>query len=280
MLRRPSDAATAACLSLLLEVSGNPKAGNVDREHNFEDLRYEQFLASSVGAYPAFLEVAEGKMGIGEGILMAVRESMKWHRAENVHFGAFLLLVPLVSAWRAGDKDGMANVAVENLKRTDYEDSLRVLDAFKLAKARVIGAEKMNLQSSGTEREIAESGVNIYGWMKLAPGENLIAKELTDGYPISLAGADFILSSDKDPNETIVSLYHSLLSRYPDPLIIAKKGFDYAKKIMEYSKNAAGSPDKIRALDERLLKDGANPGTIADLTASSIYLAIVEGWRV
>lgn len=32
-------------------------------------------------------------------------------------------------------------------------------------------------------------------------------------------------------------------------------------------------------LDEKLLKMGANPGSVADLTVSSIYLALLEGLR-
>ena len=279
MIKRSEDAAIAACLALLLEVSGNPKSGNVDREHDFWDLRYEHFIASAVGAFPAFLMVAEsGK--IGDGVLLAVEESMRWHKAGNVHFGAFLLLTPLIASWREGNMVEMAKKAVEMLKKTDYSDSLKVLEAFRMCGARVVKAEKMNLQSSETEREIREKKVNLYDWMKMAPKENLIAKELAEGYQISLYGAEFILNSDMDANDTITTLYHDLLSKYPDPLIVAKKGKEYALKVMEWARNATGNRERIRELDEKLLRDNANPGTIADLTASSIYLAIAEGWRV
>ncbi len=279
MLKTPSDAAVAGCLSLLLEVSGNPKAGNVDREHDFTDLRFEHFLASAAGAFPAFLEVAEKRM-IGGGVLKAVKESMRWHKAENVHFGAFLLLVPLIASWDAGGMDDIATEAVERMKRTDYTDSLRVLEAFRLCGARVVEARELNLKGDETEMEIKNKKVNLYEWMKMAPEENLIAMELVKGYRISLQGASFILNSDAEPNSTIISLYHNLLSKYPDPLITAKKGRDYAFKVMTWAMEALSSVEKMRGLDAKLLKDGANPGTIADLTASSIFLALVEGWRI
>jgi triphosphoribosyl-dephospho-CoA synthase len=278
MFENPGDAAVAGCLSLLLEVSGNPKAGNVDREHDFNDLKYEHFLASAAGAFPAFLEVAE-KRRIGEGVLRAVKESMRWHSAENVHFGAFLLLVPLIASWDAGGMDDIAFKAVERMKETDYNDSLRVLEAFRLCSVRVVEAEELNLRNEKTEVEIKKKKINLYDWMKMAPEENLIARELVEGYRISLYGANFILNSDAEPNSTIISLYHNLLSRYPDPLIMAKKGRDYAYKVMEWAEKAR-TEDEIRRLDERLLEEGANPGTIADLTASSIFLALSEGWRV
>ncbi|WP_456330620.1 triphosphoribosyl-dephospho-CoA synthase [Archaeoglobus sp.] len=277
MLKSPSEAAVAACLSLLLEVSGNPKAGNVDREHDFKDLRFEHFLASAAGAFPAFLEVAEKKR-IGDGVLMAVKESTKWHKAENVHFGAFLLLIPLVASWDAGDMIKIAEGARKRLKKTGYEDSLSVLKAFRLSNARVVEADELNLKDEETEKEIVQKGINLYDWMKMAPEENLIARELVDGYRISLGGAEFILNYE-NAEEAVVELYYYLLSKYPDPLIIAKMGREYAEKVTEWAKKAK-TDDERRKLDEKLLKENANPGTIADLTASSIYLALAEGWRI
>jgi len=209
---------------------------------------------------------------------MAVKESMKWHKAENVHFGAFLLLVPLVASWDAGDIAEIAESARERLKKTGYEDSLSVLNAFRLCNARVVEVDDLNLRNEETEREIVQKGINLYEWMKMAPEENLIARELVDGYRISVEGAEFILNYE-DAEEAVVELYYHLLSKYPDPLIIAKMGREYAEKVTEWAKKA-NTDDKRRELDEKLLKDNANPGTIADLTASSIYLALAEGWRI
>lgn len=273
------EAAVAATLALLLEVSGNPKAGNVDREHDFEDLRYEHFLASAAGAFPVFLEVSVSRK-VGEGIYNAVVESRKWHTATNVHFGAFLLLVPLIAAWDKGGKKEMAAGAVDVLKKTSYGDSLLVLKAFRMSEARVVEAAKMDLSDNETERRIVEERINLYEWMKMAPEENLIAKELIGGYRISLEGAELLMSLEGDVNERIVLLYHTLLSRYPDPLIMAKKGRDYAVGVMEMARKVLEGDMSIEELDRKLIEDGANPGTIADLTASSIYFALIEGWKV
>ncbi len=279
MVKSGREAAVAAGLALLLEVSGNPKAGNVDREHDFEDLKYEHFIASAAGAFPVFLEVSVSRK-VGEGIYHAVVESRKWHTATNVHFGAFLLLIPLVAAWDRGGKKEVAAGAVDVLKKTSYEDSLFVLRAFRLSEARVVEAARMDLSDDETEYKIKEGRINLYEWMKMAPKENLIARELIDGYRISLEGAELLMSLEGDVNERIVSLYHNLLSKYPDPLIMAKKGGDYALRVMEMAKRALEGDMSIEELDRKLLENGANPGTIADLTASSIYLALIEGWRV
>ncbi len=279
MLESAEDAATAAVLSLLLEVSGNPKSGNVDREHDFEDMRYEDFLASAAAAFPAFLMAAKG-YGIGECIYKAVERSVRWQSAGNVHFGAFLLLVPLASAWGKG-MEGVAARAVEKLKSTSVEDSLLVLKAFRLVKPRVLKTERLSLESDEVAEVIASEGLNLYDWMMLAPRENLIARELVSGYRISLMGARMLMSFG-DAREAVVRTYHLLLSKFPDPLVISKAGRRAAEEVMELAAKAVeiGTMDAFRKLDDELVRRRLNPGTIADLTASSIYLAFCEGWRV
>jgi len=277
MFKNAIDAAVAACISLLLEVSGDPKAGNVDREHDFADLKFEHFLASATGAFPAFIEAAESRK-IGDSILRAVEESRRWHKADNVHFGAFLLLIPLLTAW---DEEGirrMGRRATENLRKTSYKDSLNLLKAFRMSSARVVNARNFDLRDEETEKMLLKAKINIYDWMAMAPEENLIARELINGYSISVEGAEFILNSEKPAKDTIVNLYYHLLSNYPDPLVIAKKDREYANKLMEWAKKAKSIKAR-KELDEKLLRDEVNPGTIADLTASSLYLALAEGWR-
>ncbi len=275
------DAAVAASLAMLLEVSANPKAGNVDREHEFEDLKYEHFLASSVASLPVFIEVAKRKK-IGEGIYKAVKYSKNWYKATNVHFGAYLLLIPLLTAWDCKDVFEATRTAVENLKKTTFEDSILILRAFEICKARVMKTDELSLGSDKTEMELIDRKINVYEWMSKAPEENIIAKELTNGYKISLNGAEFILNSELDVNERIVFLYHYLLSKYLDPLVIAKAGIKKAEEVRSLAEKAIKSDNpfkKFKELDEKLISMNLNPGTIADLVISSIYLAIFKGWR-
>ncbi|MEG9193932.1 MAG: triphosphoribosyl-dephospho-CoA synthase [Candidatus Methanoglobus sp.] len=278
MFKNPEDSAVSAVLSLLLEVSANPKSGNVDREHDFEDLRYENFLISASSAFPYFLRTAKRKKLY---ILQAIEKSRELGVETNVHFGAFLLLFPLVAVWESRLDEYPKN-SVDFLKKTTFRDSVNIFKAFQLCRPRVLTAENFSLYESSTLHRITREKLNVYGWMKLSPRENLIAKELTEGYPISLNGAKFILSSESDVNETIVLVYHKLLSEYPDSLIIAKRGFGVAKSVMDLAKKAFESRklEEFKKLDELLLREKINPGTIADLVASSIYLALSEGWKI
>jgi len=290
MFETEEDAAIAAVISMLLEVSGNPKAGNVDREHNFEDLRYEHFLASSASSFPVFLRATESREGCGELILKAVENSIRWHKAQNVHFGAFLLLIPLLKCWNSKTPEEAGENASLSLKESTYKDSLNVLRAFKLSSARVMEARNFNLLSEETEMQIKENNVNLYSWMEMAPEENLIAKELVGGFQLSVLNSKRIFKffeETKDINYAIVLCYHHLLSEVKDPLVISKFGLEVAEDVTYRAKeiisSLSGNHEEdiklFKKMDEELLGKGINPGTVADLMISSIYLALLDGLK-
>lgn len=279
MFRSPEESATSAVLALLLEVSSTPKAGNVDREHEFEDLKFEHFLISATSALPFFLQTAKRKK---IHLIEAVVAGKKFGVNTNVHFGAFLLLFPLVAVWRSENAAAAGESATNFIKRTSHHDSLQILKAFQLCKPRVLETSEMSLENKKTVSEIMMKKMNVYEWMKLAPKENLIASEILNGYPRSVEGAKFLLDSDGKANDAIVLLYHQMLASYPDTLIISKFGLEKAIEVMKLARKAveANEFNEFRKLDEFLLKNRLNPGTIADLTASSIYLAFLEGWKI
>lgn len=318
MFKDPHLVAEKATLSMLLEVSANPKSGNVDRMHDFEDMRYEHFLISSISSYRTFLKAAEigssGKMEIGKLIYEAAEGSKVATGVDtNIHLGTFLLLIPLVVSWRgAGSSTELAQKSVEMLKNTDYLDSIYVFKAFELADARVLdindtkghqndigftqGSERdttpkknpklneslnLDLKSEKTVLKLEERNINLYEWMLKAPQENLISRELTEGYKISLDGMrllSYYFKSKGGINSAIVYTYHHLLSIHPDPLIISKFGKEVAEQVVEKAKEALKTGE-FGVLDEGFINRGINPGTIADLTASSIFLSLAEGLR-
>ncbi len=196
-----------------------------------------------------------------------------------------MLLIPLIRCWNAED---VGKAVMEELKRTSVEDSLAVLRAFRLSGARVMDVKELSLTDDETERELVERNLNLYDWLKYTPKENVVAMELLNGYRISFKGRDVLLETfaeHEDVNLAIVYTYYYLLSEHLDPLIIAKHGLDVAEDV----RNKAGKilnefessldVEILREFDEELISKGINPGSIADLTASSIYLALREGLR-
>ncbi len=274
--------AVNAVLSMLLEVSANPKPGNVDREHDFDDLRYEDFLISSASSFPVFLKIARNELSIGEGIYLLVRETSEFHKAGNVHFGAFLLLTPLVYA------HGSVSKAHEVIKSTTHLDSKFVKKAFEVIKPRVMDSENIDLRDD-VDDVIEQKKLNLYEWMKLAPEDNFIAKEYVNGFELSLRGSKMLIDLidvENDINRATVHLHVIFLSELLDPLIIAKKGYDYAKKVRDMAQKTLQLYTETRnlaifeELDRKLVSMNANPGSIADLVISSLFLTLCRGVRI
>ncbi|HPR67380.1 MAG TPA: triphosphoribosyl-dephospho-CoA synthase, partial [Methanothrix sp.] len=48
MKTSPDRVAQAAQLAMLIELSSSPKPGNVDRGHDFEEIKFHHFLISAV----------------------------------------------------------------------------------------------------------------------------------------------------------------------------------------------------------------------------------------
>ena len=275
---RPSELAT---LSLLLEVSATPKSGNVDRDHDHEDLNFQHFLFSSISALDAFRAVEEKRVSVGEGVYLAVKSSVGICR-KNVHFGSFLLLIPLILASSelglpVKTPEELACKGLEVVKKCGVEDSIFVLKAYRISGARVARAEKYDLNYVG-ENELKKAGLRLHEWMSLGRN-NVVAKELAEGYPASMKGCkqmNAMLEKGHSLNYAIVYAYHFLLSEYVDPLVVAKFGRDVAELVMEMAGDClkTGSIEAFKELDRKLISSGINPGSIADLTASSIYMFI------
>ena len=114
--------AERAQLAMMLEVCAYPKPGNVDRCHDYEQTLLEHFLASTIFSRPALEEAERGTGRIGEIIGHAVRAT-NCHEGGNTHFGAFILIIPLVYG---GDIAG----ALKAIAKTDVSDAVAFYKAF------------------------------------------------------------------------------------------------------------------------------------------------------
>ncbi|WP_455370028.1 triphosphoribosyl-dephospho-CoA synthase, partial [[Eubacterium] cellulosolvens] len=134
-------------LALLLELSAYPKPGNVHRTADFEDTKYEHFLASSIAVGQAMREatkqgtlVASGdidykQISIGRIIYEAASSMMQWQHGGNTILGAILLLAPISAA--AGfilsqpsqNLTALRSSLVKITHSTTPEDALYVYDA-------------------------------------------------------------------------------------------------------------------------------------------------------
>ncbi|MDO5846111.1 MAG: triphosphoribosyl-dephospho-CoA synthase, partial [Methanocorpusculum sp.] len=119
--------AELAEFSMLLEVSAKVKPGNIDRMHDYPDTRFEHFLCSAVRARQVF-ERIDG-LSLGEAMYQAV-DATNHHSGGNTHFGAFILLLPLLKG------RGIAG-AREAVHQTTVDDAVLFYRAFGLTAVRV-----------------------------------------------------------------------------------------------------------------------------------------------
>ncbi|MEM2925067.1 MAG: triphosphoribosyl-dephospho-CoA synthase [Methanocellales archaeon] len=278
----PSYIARCAQLALILEATANPKPGNVDREHDYRDTRYEHFLASAVGAYPVFEQAARSKNGVGALIRSAVEESAKWHRGGNTHFGAFTLLIPLImSAGMSGSQVELKQNAVQLVRNTTSKDAIEFYKAFSSVKVRVRQVDYLDVNNPSSIKIIEEKNLSLYEVMKLSCNRDLIAEEWCKGFPRSFNGALLLNKKTKEGNinDAIVQVYLQMLSEEPDTFIEIKFGKEKALWVSQMASLVLKNKEQIKQFDEQLIHEGINPGSTADIIAASIFIALVGGMR-
>lgn len=306
--------ARCATLAALLEVSAYPKPGNVHRTRDLPGTRYEHFLAGSVAMEPAMRRLglrgydaqrgagAWRKIGVGVHVLEAVRDTLNWQRGGNVNLGVILLLAPLAAAGGAAlHGDGYVDVddLREALKRvtrsTTPDDAVAVYEVIRLAVPfRLLGqVEELDvLDDSATERIVREGLTLLDVFQRCAHRDSICHEWVSDFETTFTVGYPYLgsaVESLEDINAAVVDTFLLLLSKQPDSLIQRKSGLEKAREVSEKASlilAEGGSSSKrgselLWALDRELHKsDGMlNPGTTADLTAASIFVLLLEGWR-
>lgn len=284
----PSFLARCAALAMILEVSGTPKPGNVDRDHDYAGTRYEDFLASAVGVYPV-LEKACRDCGIGSLILEASAESVRWQGGGNTHFGAYILLFPLIKAAARGPLGRLRENAIDIVKETTIKDAVDFYRAFstvdvRMKRPRDLGeAERaLDVSSESAIDELRKRGITLYGVMELSSKNDMIAREWVDGFKRSFKAADKIFTKRRagTMNDAIVLSYLELLAEEPDTFIVKKYDMDKALYVQGLAIDVLERRMTLRELSHRLYVEKINPGSTADLIIAGLFIALLNGMKV
>lgn len=271
MRKNPSmNRAERAQMAMMLEVCAYPKPGNVDRCHDYQDTRLEHFLASTILARPVFdaAERAGGRVGslIREAVL-----ATNDHTGGNTHFGAFILLVPLVLG---GDIDGARAVVAA----TDVADAIDFYAAFGLTSVRMGESDDLDVNDPASVAAIRERGMTLAGIMAYSADRDMVAREWTNGFALTRRCAD-LLHAHGCGRQAIVAAFLDLLASEPDTFIAKKHGMETAEKTMRCAAEVLGGGRDLRDFDAECIAAGINPGSIADITIAGIYVALGEGWQ-
>jgi triphosphoribosyl-dephospho-CoA synthase len=284
----PSYIARCAVLAMALEVSGTPKPGNIDRDHDYVGTRYEDFLASAVGVYPV-MEKACRESGIGSLMLEASGESVRWQGGGNTHFGAYILLFPLIKAAMQGPLDNLRENAIEIVKNTTIEDAIDFYKAFSMVEVRMkdkkdlmAGEKELDVGSESSLEELGRRGVTMYDIMQISAKNDMVAREWVDGFRRSFEAAEKIFSKRKTGtmNDATVLSYLELISEEPDTFVAKKYDMNKAIYIQGLAIDVLERRMTLKELSHRLYVEKINPGSTADIVIAGLFIALLNGMKV
>ncbi|HLN45468.1 MAG TPA: triphosphoribosyl-dephospho-CoA synthase [Candidatus Sulfotelmatobacter sp.] len=303
----------AKCLetAILFEVSAN-KPGNVNFVVGFEGTRVEHFLASAVAAAPSFEQAARrgieimneklaiNEVGIGHLIKDCVADIAAWQTGGNTLLGTVMLFIPIAMA--AGMTSIGNNVFdLTTLRRniklavesTTAEDAVHVYEAIDIAKPSGLnGAPDLDVKAADSKTRLIKEDVSLFEVFKIAASYDDICFEWINNYPITFDMAyPYLMDQLKTEalNTAIIHTFLKVLAERPDTFISRKIG---KAKAQEVSKEAARvlelggvrttqGKESIIEFDKKLRDSGNdyNPGTTADITAATLALCTLSGYR-
>ena len=268
-------------LALLLEVTGTPKPGNVDRERDFADLRFEHFMAGAVGARPG-LELAADGEGVGRAFERAV-DGMADQSAGNTQFGAVLVLAPLVAAASEGDltPDG-ADAVVRNTTVADAADFYRAFEHVDVAvDDPPDGMDALDVRrGSDAVPAVEERGLTLFDIMAESADVDGVAAEWAGQFERVFAAAEAIRDDDGPVPDRAARAFLDLLAEEPDTFVVTRNGPEAATEVQRRAQAVLDGDEDATELAAELVERDINPGTTADLVAGALFVALERGLTV
>lgn len=270
-------------LALLLEVTGTPKPGNVDRHREYDDLRFEHFMAGAIGSTRG-LTLAQRGAAVGRAFERSV-VGMSEQSAGNTQFGALLLLVPLVRTASDGDCPLSSEGVSEIIEATTVDDACDFYRAFEHVGVAVddppSGLEALDVrQGTQAEPTLRDRELTLLDVMQLSADVDGVAREWTQGFQRSFGAAEWIEESDGPVPDRASDAFLRLLAEEPDTFVVKQHDETTAADASERVRETLDGEKDPEALAEEFVRQDINPGTTADLTAAALFIALERGISV
>jgi triphosphoribosyl-dephospho-CoA synthase len=266
------------------------KPGNVSVASAGHGMTASLFIASAEAAAEPLFAPRER---VGARILEAVRRTREVAGC-NTNLGIVLLAAPLAaalddlpapisaSAWHAATQRVLA--------RLDLEDARLAYEAIALANPGGLGdAPEQSVHDAPT--------VGLSEAMALAAGRDSIARQYANGFAdvfgTGLAAVNALPAAA--PGDVTLDVFLSFLAGWPDSHIVRKAGVTVAQSVTgeaaerrrqwRAASSAVSGGQAAQALaraalaawDAELKARGINPGTSADLTVATLFVAAATG---
>ena len=268
-------------LALLLELAGTPKPGNVDREREYPDLRFEHFLAGAVGARPGLDAAAAGDC-LGDAFETAVA-GMAQQSAGNTQFGALLLQLPLVVA-ASGDHltpDGATAVA----EATTVADAAGFYRAFEHVDVAVAdpppGLEPLDVRRGSDAVPTLEArGLTLADVMAESAEVDGIAAEWVGGFDRTFGASASLLAGSGPVADRAADVFLELLAAEPDTFVVTRQDEATAREVQQRARAVLDGDADATDMAEDLVARDVNPGTTADIVAGALFVALERGLEI
>jgi triphosphoribosyl-dephospho-CoA synthase len=270
-----------AQLALLLEVSGTPKPGNVDREREYDDLRFEHFVAGAVGARPGLDRAAAGDP-VGPAFEAAV-DGMADQSGGNTQFGALLVLTPLVAAAADGR---LSSAGVDDVVReTTVEDAAAFYWAFEHVDVAVDdppdGLEPLDVRrGSDAVPDLRARGLTLFDVMQSSADVDGVAAEWVSGFERVFEASEWLLDGSGPVADRASDAFLELLAAEPDTFIVTRQDRETAEEVQRRAQAVLDGEEDATDLAEEFVERDINPGTTADIVAGALFVALERGLEV
>lgn len=270
-----------AQLALLLEVSGTPKPGNVDREREYDDLRFEHFVAGAVGARPGLDRAAAGDP-VGPAFEAAV-DGMADQSGGNTQFGALLVLTPLVAAAADGR---LSSAGVDDVVReTTVEDAAAFYRAFEHVDVAVDdppdGLEPLDVRrGSDAVPDLRTRGLTLFDVMQSSADVDGVAAEWVSGFERVFEVSEWLLDGSGPVADRASDAFLELLAAEPDTFIVTRQDRETAEEVQRRAQAVLDGEEDATDLAEEFVERDINPGTTADIVAGALFVALERGLEV
>jgi triphosphoribosyl-dephospho-CoA synthase len=271
------------------------------------------------GYASAMGRITLSEIGIGKLVNKAVSDIENAHNGGNTHLGTCFLFIPLAAAAAKTyiemgkiSLDALRNTVKNIMKSTTSKDAVESYKAIKMVSSihelgRNSFSEAPDLFDKKARSKILEDGITLFDVMNESSPYDTVARELVTGLEISFKiGYEELVETFEntyDINTATVHTFLRILSKIPDTFIARKIGLKKTsniRKAVEIGKNSiiwiSKKAEEILDLGGLNTQNGTSllwefdkelqhlgkkysPGTTADLTASSLYIALLSGLK-
>ncbi|EEF80717.1 triphosphoribosyl-dephospho-CoA synthase [Methylophaga thiooxydans] len=253
-----------------------PKPGNVNCFSDGHNMAINDFIKSAETIAPI---MASPGLSVGERILQSIQATRTVVNC-NTNLGIVLLFAPLCSAIQiCEDFSDLPDTLQQVLASLTIEDARLCYQAIRLAEAGGMGKSQ--------QQDISEEPtITLLQAMELAQNRDQIALQYVsnfkDIWQLSLPALTNALNSGESVEWATAFAYLKVLSAAPDSLICRKQSVELATAVTEKAKQLVFQMNKnskldaylteLTAWDKELKQKAINPGTTADLVATTLLL--------